>query len=445
MKYLYIDNFRGFTDTYIPIKDVNFLVGENSTGKTTVLSIINLLSSPEFWFMQHFNTDSVQFGYFKDMVNINSENQRYFRLGVIEYPENNGETQQKEGNVFLMTFAKAEGAPTIHRYNYMNGLTHVEVVFTQQLIKYKISQIDSDNFDAADIFRIFSGWVGRNERNKQKGFKVLNRVPMPFLHRSALANISNLIDELEGKKKKSPFSGFFVTEKCPQLPHFADLLVCLAPTRSQPKRTYEGYYVEFTSKGDYIPHLIRKILNQKADTMAFSPLIKEFGANSNLFESVEVKNFGRDSTSPFELHIRLNGRSLRINDVGYGVSQSLPVVAELLTRPKGSWFSVQQPEIHLHPKAQAALGDLFFKLAIAEDKKFFIETHSDYLIDRFRLNYRDSEGNVPLQSQVLFFEREAQGNQVYSIEIEPDGAYSEDQPSTFREFFIHEELKQLGL
>ncbi len=39
MIYLFVDNFRGFTNTFIPIEDVNFLVGENSTGKTYIFSL----------------------------------------------------------------------------------------------------------------------------------------------------------------------------------------------------------------------------------------------------------------------------------------------------------------------------------------------------------------------------------------------------------------------
>ncbi len=45
---LFVDNFRGFTDAYIPITDVNFLVGENSAGKTSILGLIRLFSKPDF-------------------------------------------------------------------------------------------------------------------------------------------------------------------------------------------------------------------------------------------------------------------------------------------------------------------------------------------------------------------------------------------------------------
>ena len=49
MKCIFVDNFRGFKETIVPLKDVNFLVGENSTGKSSLLGLIKLINSPRFW------------------------------------------------------------------------------------------------------------------------------------------------------------------------------------------------------------------------------------------------------------------------------------------------------------------------------------------------------------------------------------------------------------
>ena len=68
MRFLYLDNFRGFSNTVIPLKPVNFLVGENSTGKTSLLALLNLLSSSSFWLSQDFNSADYEFGGFKDIL-----------------------------------------------------------------------------------------------------------------------------------------------------------------------------------------------------------------------------------------------------------------------------------------------------------------------------------------------------------------------------------------
>jgi predicted ATP-dependent endonuclease of OLD family len=93
MKYVYVDNFRGFQDTLIPLKKVNFLIGENSTDKTSILSLLNLLSATQFWQQYEFNTDQVELGNFKNIVSIESKNRGYFRIGFLM-----NESSVEEGN-----------------------------------------------------------------------------------------------------------------------------------------------------------------------------------------------------------------------------------------------------------------------------------------------------------------------------------------------------------
>ena len=67
-------------------------------------------------------------------------------------------------------------------------------------------------------------------------------------------------------------------------------------------------------------------------------------------------------------------------------------------------FLLQQPEVHLHPTAQAALGSLFCEIA-GRDRQIIVETHSDYIIDRVRMDVRDKKTNLkPEDVSILFFE-----------------------------------------
>jgi len=157
-----------------------------------------------------------------------------------------------------------------------------------------------------------------------------------------------------------------------------------------------------------------------------------------------VTRFGKDSAAPFELTVTLGTKALRVNSVGYGVSQVLPVVVELLTHGKKSWLAIQQPEVHLHPKAQAALGDVLFHAATDESHTLFVETHSDYLLDRFRLSMLDHKHPNGF-AQVCFFERSQEGNHVYPMVIDSSGEYPDDQPPGFRAFFLAEQKRILGV
>ena len=82
-------------------------------------------------------------------------------------------------------------------------------------------------------------------------------------------------------------------------------------------------------------------------------------------------------------------------------------------------------------------------MAKKEKKAFLIETHSDYMIDRFRRNYLVGKGVI--DAQVLFFRRKGIENVVDSVDITDSGEYDTNQPKEFRDFFIKEELDNLGI
>src|SRR5690606_20101145 len=106
---------------------------------------------------------------------------------------------------------------------------------------------------------------------------------------------------------------------------------------------------------------------------------------------------------------------------------------------EGTWFALQQPEIHLHPRGQAAFGDFVLKSAMNDKKNFIIETHSDFTIDRFRLKLNKcskSEESQQVKSQIVFFHRNNGTNELTCIPIQPDGSLPENQPKEFRDFFI---------
>jgi len=436
MKYLFLNNCRGFSNSYIPIYDVNFLVGENSTGKTSVLKLIKLLSSPQFWFNLDFTFQDVEFGHFGDIVSAYSDDRAHFDIGLININKNEN---NKKVIAFLMTFIEKDGMPFLSVFTYLRDNKIMRLRFTKSQIKYKILELSQNN-NEENIKDILSNWLIEHKQDT-KGFRVL-KLPekLPFVI------LTELIEAISEKSKIKNRKNLIL----PTVKNFFPLVfdsdvAWIAPIRTKPKHTYDMYKSEFSPEGDHTPYLIKKILNQESMAKNFNQFIKKVGLDSGLFENILIKKYGKSATAPFELDVILNKKQFSICSVGYGVSQSLPIIVELFMRRKNTWYAIQQPEVHLHPKAQAALGDLFFQFAFNDGKKFLIETHSDYTIDRFRINYRiDKDANLPM-SQILFFERNDNGNSVYSIPIKRDGSLSKNQPSGYREFFIKEEMKVLGL
>ena len=131
-------------------------------------------------------------------------------------------------------------------------------------------------------------------------------------------------------------------------------------------------------------------------------------------------------------------------DMGYGLSQALPVITELLREDAQFLFLLQQPEVHLHPRAQAALGSLFCQIASAK-RQLVIETHSDHLIDRVRMDIRDGKSHLkPDDVSILWFERQDLDVKIHSLGIDQEGNII-DAPETYRDFFMKETARSLGI
>ena len=177
--------------------------------------------------------------------------------------------------------------------------------------------------------------------------------------------------------------------------------------------------------------------------------LEAFGVASGLFDELDIKSpLGSSANEPFQIQIRKLGSRLKgplrnLTDVGYGVSQALPLITELL-RPDDAppLFLFQQPEVHLHPRAQAALGTLFCA-TLSDRRQVVVETHSDYLVNRVRMEVR--EGTVsPKDVSILYFERNEIEVQIHSISLDEQGNLLNAPPS-YGAFFMAEMERSLAL
>jgi predicted ATPase len=98
---------------------------------------------------------------------------------------------------------------------------------------------------------------------------------------------------------------------------------------------------------------------------------------------------------------RKGGAEALLTDVGFGVSQVLPVITLLQYVPENSTVILEQPEIHLHPLAQANLADAIINAATHRNVQVILESHSEHLL--LRLQRRIAEGTLSSESVNLFF------------------------------------------
>ncbi|NBC12734.1 MAG: DUF3696 domain-containing protein [Gammaproteobacteria bacterium] len=101
------------------------------------------------------------------------------------------------------------------------------------------------------------------------------------------------------------------------------------------------------------------------------------------------------------LQVHKNGPEVLLTDVGFGISQVLPVITLLYYVPEGSTVILEQPELHLHPLAQSVLADVIISAAQNRDLQVLVESHSEHLL--LRLQRRVAEEVIPADDVKLYF------------------------------------------
>ncbi len=174
----------------------------------------------------------------------------------------------------------------------------------------------------------------------------------------------------------------------------------LGPLRSPPERLYNWSGNEPDGVGWRGRDAVQAILasserslnwKPKSPRTAFEVVIAEWLVRMGLVRSFSVDEIAPDR-SDFEVTVRTHQRSapVRLTDVGFGVSQVLPVVVQSFYAKPNSTVLIEQPELHLHPSVQAQLGDLFVSAITAREHgqdrnlQLIVESHSEHLLRRLQ-------------------------------------------------------------
>jgi hypothetical protein len=128
---------------------------------------------------------------------------------------------------------------------------------------------------------------------------------------------------------------------------------------------------------------------------------------------------------------------LSASQLGTGISQVLPVIAAA-NNEKLKLVSIEQPELHLHPKLQVELGDLFIECS--KNRSFLIETHSEHLILRLLKRIRQASDKELPESfdpildgdiSIVYLESTANGVVAKRIRVDEDGEFIDRWPKGF--------------
>jgi predicted ATPase len=182
------------------------------------------------------------------------------------------------------------------------------------------------------------------------------------------------------------------------LEEFLGRVYYLGPLREDPKRVYTwagGQPADMGRRGERVVEALlasrdRKERISRGRGAGRTAVTVEQRVAMWLKELKLIHDFGVEAVtkggSLYRVWVRRTPQSARVllPDVGFGVSQVLPVLALCYYVPKGSVILLEQPEIHLHPCVQSGLADVFLDAMRHRDVQIILESHSEHLLLRLQ-------------------------------------------------------------
>ena len=222
-------------------------------------------------------------------------------------------------------------------------------------------------------------------------------------------------------------SGLIVSEA---LKHILQRLFPMGPLRKSPKRlyTFRGTSPQHVGyQGDLLPDFLLRHPERVEETNKW---LKQLDIGYKL----EIKSTGAFSGDLFEVRLMDTRRkepvSVAFADVGYGISQLLPFIVQSLISDKRI-ISIEQPEVHVHPRLQADLGDLLVEATKKDHpNQFIIETHSEHLILRLQRLVRKKVLS-PEDVSVIYVSRRPEGVKAERLHLDEDGDFIDEWPNGF--------------
>ena len=417
---LKMKNLRCFSEVKNEIRPITIIVGENNTGKTTFLSAYKLVHDLLY------GNKPIAPSSIEDLLKENT----YKYLGG---PENLTKKQSKSDIVNIGATLKV-GKQDIWNveYSIVNGKFCQKICIDCSENKIEIHIKGSSTLevfinDYSEIFTIpaqfsihFFGIIAflcNDSRLKT----VLDE------NKNLGAKISSLIKFKESGNLENTFCNF------------------VEPVHIIPKTQYDPKQIKTTDSS----HILCRIaeMKQKNNWNEISAEFNNFGRKSKLFQDLDIVAYGKDQDSPFSIKVTVDELKSDITNVGYGVSQFLPVLANVFIsdQKKYNTFLMQQPETHLHPRVEAEFTTLMINMINKYNKKyrFICETHSDYIMQRARIEIQKKNLD-PRDFLILYFELQNGGAKIYPITIDSNGNI-ENQPDSYQAFFLSEDYDLLGL
>ncbi|MFW9879665.1 MAG: DUF3696 domain-containing protein [Candidatus Thorarchaeota archaeon] len=414
---LYLKNYRAYEEISLDFSKVNLFFGPNNSGKSSLLSSLNVLSqtlqSKDRSVPILLNGNKEELGTYRDVV-FNNNVSRNIKIGLNLNVEIRKRILDKEsGKVFI------KDEPTA-------GFFSVEFKYRPRRREIIINSTESEIPIAAHSMKTI---CSSSYRHHLQCFDETRAKTI-----SGKARFMNFLPLYMGRYARSSESQRKMMDFHFSISEILESLEYICPFRESPKRTYLFSGISPTSVGIHgekaIDLLVMDSLKkgkQKRD------IINKVAKWLNQFEIAKDIHLHSLTDRHYEIKLQhfKTGERENLADVGFGCSQVLPILIGGYNLRKDDIFIVEEPEIHLHPKAQSELGSFFYNLC-EKGIQTFIETHSEHLLLRIQAHVAAGELN-PNDIKIYYVYSNAitRKKEVVEIVLDKHGRFLTQWPEGF--------------
>jgi predicted ATPase len=428
---LYLENFRAFEKLEIPLTKINCFFGPNNSGKSAILSAINVLAqtldSSDRDVPLLLNGKFEDLGTYHDTV-YGKKSERDIKVGL-EILENLPKTSREKPQSlrFEVTFHyRKQRRETV--------ISSIELMSPREnlLLKTRVSersniQIVEDTAPEYNNIKLGPSSSG----------SLLTNHFIPNLNSSVVRHFYSRRKERKDirERRESYFGLDFDLYKATRL--ISDHLTRIefvGPFRSRPQRTY-SFSGEFPSSvgasGDKcIDILASDQSRRKGKKKNIAKQVTDWLRQAEIAREIVVRPLTDRHFEIYVSHIHTE-EEVNIADAGFGISQILPILVAGYYIPRNSTFIIEEPEIHLHPRAQSEIGT-FLHYVSQKNVQLFVETHSEHLL--LRLQGHIASGDIPPEEVNIFYvysDMESDRKKCKLIPIGRSGHFLEEWPQGF--------------
>ncbi len=414
---LEFNNFKAWEDLSISFGKVTGLFGTNSSGKSSLLQILLLLKQSKNTTDRNMVLDFgnpeklVNLGTYKDVIHQHDESKHlswsldWNLKKTINISDTNKSTKSSlfkgkklriQSNIYFH-----KNMVVVEKFSYHFDKYNFEISPKKGSSQFTLSATP-EKAGATNKFRFYRT-RGRNWALPKpiKTYLYPNQAKTYYQNADFLSIFENeyetLMDRIYylGPLREFPKRDYQWSGSSPEgVGHRGERAIdaILAATMKKERRNLGGR-TRYKSFQEMIAYWLKKL------GLIYDFRVDEIAPNTNLYKTLVKKEAGASEVA--------------LTDVGFGVSQILPVLVLLYYVPKKSIVLLEQPEIHLHPAVQSKLADLIIKVSATRNIQIIVESHSEHLLRR--LQRRVAEEVVNPNDLMLYFFNTKRGKAYHEL------------------------------